>query len=71
MRALEQQDKGMIFELSDISLIKNHVDDIRALDGNNKILIEAMQTSEKGVFIAENFWSRDALFSPTRHLIDY
>lgn len=63
VRAIEQSHKGMIVELSDISLIKTHADDMRVLDGNNKILIEAMQTSQKGIFIAEHGGQRRIIFA--------
>ncbi len=63
VRAIEQPDKGMIVEISDISLIKNHVDDVRKLDRSNKILTEAIQTSQKGIFIAENSGEKRIIFA--------
>lgn len=53
VRTIEQKDRSMIVELLDISQIKINTDNLLALDENNKILTEAIQTSQKGVFIAE------------------
>jgi signal transduction histidine kinase/ActR/RegA family two-component response regulator len=46
--------KDLIVELFDISHLKNRADDILSLDKDKRFLTKAIQTSEKGIFVAEN-----------------
>lgn len=46
--------QGTIVEFLNISAIKRYTDELRTLGGSNKILIETIQASQKGIFIAEN-----------------
>ncbi len=50
--AIAQPNKNTIVEIADISQIKNHADDIRLLDRDNRILSQAIHSSQKGIFIA-------------------
>ncbi len=54
VRAVPQKEKGIIVDLTDISVIKSRSDHLLKLDQENKILTEAIQTSRKGIFIADN-----------------
>src|SRR3989338_5531911 len=52
VRAITQDNKDTLVEISDISQIKNYTDDIKLLDRDNRILLQAIQSSQKGIFIA-------------------
>lgn len=52
VRVIEQDNKNTIVEISDISQIKNRTDDIKLLDRDNRILSQAIHSSQKGIFIA-------------------
>lgn len=54
VRAIPQGSKGTIVELSDISDLKARADHLYKIGQENRILNEAIQTSLKGIFIAEN-----------------
>ena len=62
VRAMSQTDGNTIVEISDISQIKNRTDDIRLLDRDNKILSEAIHSSQKGIFIASNDEEKRIIF---------
>jgi two-component system cell cycle sensor histidine kinase/response regulator CckA len=50
--AITQENKNTLVEISDISQIKNRTDDIKLLDRDNRILSQAIHSSQKGIFIA-------------------
>ncbi|HOO50134.1 MAG TPA: ATP-binding protein, partial [Alphaproteobacteria bacterium] len=54
VRVIPQSSKGIIVELTDISAIKYRSDDLFKLNRENVILMEAIETSRKGIFIFEN-----------------
>lgn len=53
VRAVPQKDRGTIVELSDISAVKSRADHLLKLNQENMILMEAIQTSRKGIFVAD------------------
>lgn len=63
VRALQQGNGAMLVEMSDISQIKSRADDVRSLNRDNSILTEAIQSSSKGIFIAESNGERRILFA--------
>lgn len=54
VRAVPQKSQGTIVELTDISMVKTRNDHLSRLGKQNHILMEAIQTSRMGVFVAEN-----------------
>jgi len=54
VRAVPQKSNGTIVELTDISMVKTRNDHLTQLGTQNHILMEAIQTSRLGMFVAEN-----------------
>lgn len=54
VKAITQDNRNTIVEISDISQIKSHADGIKLLDRDNRILLQAIQSSQKGIFIARH-----------------
>lgn len=53
VRAMEHLNTGILVEISDVSLIKDRTDHLRILDSENRILLEAIHNSNRGIFIAD------------------
>jgi len=62
VRARTNLDKSVIIEFSDISQVKNNADNIKILNRQNKILVEAIQSLQNGVFIAESNENQKIIF---------
>ncbi len=52
VHAIAQENKNTIVEISNISQIKSHSDDIKLLGRDNRILSQAIHSSQNGIFIA-------------------
>lgn len=63
VRAVSHADKSMVVELSDITMIKTHADQLVYLSESHQILIEAIQSSPDGLFIAENRGENRIIFA--------
>lgn len=55
--------KDLIVELFDITFMKSRADDILSLDKDKRFLTKAIQTSEKGIFVAENKKDKAIIFA--------
>ena len=60
---IEQDNRDIIVELIDISDIKNRTDSILSLDKDKRTLTKAIQSSEKGIFVAENRGNKEIVFT--------